>query len=861
MLNKGLNFCITNLNGKNASSTFEKDISKFRRTLQIKYIFQDEDDIAQKFTGNPDWQPPNKKCSPELDGFTEFIETEFNKLTKNIKTKHNISKKDRNAINLLRYNEDIIIQKADKGGSIVVISKTEYLQKMQAMLDDPITYTVIPTVDLIAAKSEIDQILASLYVNEYLTKKQFKHLRKVEPKLPVLYGLPKIHKKDCPFRPIVSQINSPSYKINKYLDYLLTTAEKNIPNLLQDTTKFLQIINNLDALPNDCLLFTIDVTSLYTVLPHNLVLKYVIEMYSDTLHLFRNYTPDITPIPAHYLREIIEIVLKQTFFSFNNTTYQQNFGITMGAPSSVKLANITLHKHLDNILANYKNNKPFLQLRLIDDIFGIWVGPKNELLNYITFLNDSHDTIKFTSDISQTEIAFLDTLAYIEDNKIKTKLYKKPTDNKQYLHFNSEHPKHVKEAIPYAQALRYRRIIEDNNIFKTEIDKLKNSFLVRNYPEDVINKAIHRVEALDRSDTIAYRRKKDKTFDAIPLVLTYNNALIAHRTKNVHKILAKAWDELTTAYPELQNLPKPKIVFKRTLTINSLLVSTVYPPPRWSKKHSTKTLFPTTRFALPTAKTQHTTLHLSPRPKPTPTPNTLSNPPLSPPNPNPTLTPNPQTQHHTPPNPNPTHITNPLIQHPSSPNPNTIHPLNPNPHHGVCRPCYATNNKSKTAKCLTCTSICYSNTFHSSTHNKTFFFTDYYDCVSTNIVYLITCTKCHIQYIGETKNSLRTRLNHHRHDILHNYNTPIGIHFNSINHNFTHLQIAPIEIIHNDDISLRRKRENFWQFTIGTMFPNGLNAFPVEKRDLFENFEIIYHNDLNLYVTLKALENGEESNV
>jgi hypothetical protein len=45
---------------------------------------------------------------------------------------------------------------------------------------------------------------------------------------------------------------------------------------------------------------------------------------------------------------------------------------------------------------------------------------------------------------------------------------------------------------------------------------------------------------------------------------------------------------------------------------------------------------------------------------------------------------------------------------------------------------------------------------------------------------------------------------------------------------------------------------------MGTMFPNGLNAFPVDKRDLFDNFEIIYHNDLNLYVTLKALETGEE---
>ena len=32
-----------------------------------------------------------------------------------------------------------------------------------------------------------------------------------------LYGLPKIHKKDVPLRPIISNCNSPTYRLSKYL--------------------------------------------------------------------------------------------------------------------------------------------------------------------------------------------------------------------------------------------------------------------------------------------------------------------------------------------------------------------------------------------------------------------------------------------------------------------------------------------------------------------------------------------------------------------------------------------------------------------------------------------------------------------
>ena len=97
---------------------------------------------------------------------------------------------------------------------------------MLDMLNDPVTYTKTNNIDLEKAKDEADKILNYLHTEEFISKAQVKFLTRCNPKMPVLYGLPKIHKSGCPLRPIVSQISTPAYNLNKLLDYLLTTAEK-----------------------------------------------------------------------------------------------------------------------------------------------------------------------------------------------------------------------------------------------------------------------------------------------------------------------------------------------------------------------------------------------------------------------------------------------------------------------------------------------------------------------------------------------------------------------------------------------------------------------------------------------------------
>ena len=58
------------------------------------------------------------------------------------------------------------------------------------------------------------------------------------------------------------------------------------------------------------------------------------------------------------------------------------------------------------------------------------------------------------------------------NNKLKTTLYKKPTDRQSYLHGNWEHSRSLKESIPYSQELRLKRTCSANSEFEAILLRL-----------------------------------------------------------------------------------------------------------------------------------------------------------------------------------------------------------------------------------------------------------------------------------------------------------------------------------------------------------------------------------------------------
>ena len=67
--------------------------------------------------------------------------------------------------------------------------------------------------------------------------------------------------------------------------------------------------------------------------------------------------------------------------------------------------------------------QPLIFIRYIDDIFIIWPRTLEELDAIIDHLNGCTDSIHFTSDVSKTEINFLDIKIKLEEGKLETSLH------------------------------------------------------------------------------------------------------------------------------------------------------------------------------------------------------------------------------------------------------------------------------------------------------------------------------------------------------------------------------------------------------------------------------------------------------
>lgn len=121
---------------------------------------------------------------------------------------------------------DIIFTPADKGSVTVAVDKFTYLEKVNGMLGDVSTYLEIKRNSVSNIEKRLNELLRLWVKKEYITDLTYNTIKSSDGCLPKAYGIPKIHKKDHPFRLIVSSINSPLHCFAEYLHKLIL---KSIP--------------------------------------------------------------------------------------------------------------------------------------------------------------------------------------------------------------------------------------------------------------------------------------------------------------------------------------------------------------------------------------------------------------------------------------------------------------------------------------------------------------------------------------------------------------------------------------------------------------------------------------------------------
>jgi len=94
--------------------------------------------------------------------------------------------------------------------------------------------------------------------------------------LPRAYGLTKIHKTNYSLRLIVSCINNPLYPLSLFLHNLIYNS---IPKHFSHINNSFHLVNKLNGkfMDPDCVLLSLDVVSLFTNIPMDLIVNGIVK--------------------------------------------------------------------------------------------------------------------------------------------------------------------------------------------------------------------------------------------------------------------------------------------------------------------------------------------------------------------------------------------------------------------------------------------------------------------------------------------------------------------------------------------------------------------------------------------------------
>ena len=543
LLSKGLNFCPAP--AKPNEQKLSEDLDQFARRLRIKEYFDSKDKesndttensnsdnteeeapVIPKFRKKSDWIPKPSK-NKTLESVIHLIKSDVKNIANQDSTTHgNLSKEERSALNSLKDRDDIVIKPADKGSAVVVMDKTAYVHEAERQLSDTRFYKKLDHDPTVAFSKKITKSLEAMHDKGFIDFDTLQYLKPEDPKAGRFYLLPKIHKENNPGRPIVSANGHPTEKISEFVDFHLRPLVETLPSHIKDTTDYLKKMETMNPLPSNTLLVSMDVTSLYTNIPHDDGIAACKEMWDKR---------PIQDPPTECLVEMLTLVLKNNNFTFDGKHYLQVNGTAMGTKMAPSYANIFMGK-LEKQILETAEKQPLSWFRFIDDVDMKWTETEEELDNFVKHANSVHPAIKFTHEISKTQITFLDTRTTLTDGVMSTDIYSKPTDKHQYLSPSSCHPTHCYNSIPFSQAIRIKRICSSEERTSQRLGELRSHLQKRGYNKNTIDKGFSKANSLAREDLLEYKEKKVN--NRIPFVVTYHPAL-----RNVSSTIREHWKE------------------------------------------------------------------------------------------------------------------------------------------------------------------------------------------------------------------------------------------------------------------------------------------------------------------------------
>ena len=420
-----------------------------------------------------------EEACKHIGPYTEEAETlraDCVRLIKNApKPKPNLPKKQRIALSNLAKDKEITIVPADKGRSVVIMNTEDYKTKAKLILSDTSTYKVLDKDPTSRFSTTLVNKLKECKAARNLDESYYKRLYPTSAMVPRFYGLPKVHKKDAPLRPIVASRGSITYDTAQHLAFILSPIVGQNEYAIQNSAAMVKDLGETTLQDTDVLV-SFDVTALFTKVPVDKSLDIIF----DKLEADENLSTRTQLTPAQ-IRDLLSICLKTTYFQYDGVIYTQIEGAAMGSPVSPIVANLFMEWFETHAINTFPYELTFWRRYVDDTIVALCDSLVDELTTHI---NSIEPAIQFTreEETEQQSLAMLDTVTTRGDQgKLSFTVYRKPTHTDQYLQFDSNQPLQHKLGVIRTLHHRCQMICSDEDAKIKELEHLQKVLTVSGY--------------------------------------------------------------------------------------------------------------------------------------------------------------------------------------------------------------------------------------------------------------------------------------------------------------------------------------------------------------------------------------------
>ena len=138
--------------------------------MRLKYIYHKENKEPHPFHVKSDWNPPVQK-SVALESYLESVKIQLAEI-KPIKPKNNLSHNEYKALTELKKNTDIVLKKADKGTTTVIMNKCDKIQEAQIQLNNREHYKPLRNPMAVETSQRVQELVKSFFASNMILAMQ-----------------------------------------------------------------------------------------------------------------------------------------------------------------------------------------------------------------------------------------------------------------------------------------------------------------------------------------------------------------------------------------------------------------------------------------------------------------------------------------------------------------------------------------------------------------------------------------------------------------------------------------------------------------------------------------------------------------